>query len=207
MTRLPGNPALLTACPDCDLLIHEHQLRERRRARCPRCGCVVHEHKRNAAQRCLAASCAGLLLLIPALALPLIRFDMLGSETHTSVLGSIAALARQGEWWLAALVLVCSAGVPTFQLLTMATASLIQLNNRRPQWLKAGLRWSFRLREWGMLEVYLLSLLVALIKLEDDGLVLFGTGLYCFAGLMFCATLANSHFDRQGIWRHWGQQP
>ena len=202
--RCSTESRLFTACPDCDLLIHECLIAERRRARCPRCGCIVHEVKHNSVVRCLAASCAGLLLLFPALTLPLLHFEMLGRSHQTSVIGSVMALIGQQQWWLSALILVCSALVPLLQLLIMAAASWAQWQNRRPSWLRPLLRWSFRLREWGMLEIYLLSLVVAMIKLEDDGLVLVDTGLYSLAGLLFCSTLATSHFDRQQVWRHWG---
>lgn len=197
-------PTLLTACPDCDLLIHEHRLRERRRARCPRCRRVVHEHKPDAVRRCLAASSAGLILLPPALLLPLLHFEMLGRHSSTSLLGSTLALGEQRQWWLALLVLLCSVLVPALQLAVMAAASYSQWRQQRPHWLRPLLRWSFRLREWAMLEIYLLALLVALIKLRDDGSALFGLGLYCLGALLFCSIFAASHFDRQQVWRHWG---
>lgn len=194
--------AALTACPDCDLLIHERRLRAGQRARCPRCGCIIHERKPESIRRCLAASSAGLLLLGPALSLPLLHFEMLGRDNHTSVLGSVAALFVQ-QWWLSLLVLICSALLPLLQLLTMAAASWAQWRGRRLAALRPLLRWSFRLREWGMLEIYLLAILVALIKLEGDGRVLLDTGLYCLAALLFCNTLAASNFDRQQVWNHW----
>ena len=197
-------PAELTACRDCDLLLQEPG-EGGLRTRCPRCGHVLQSPHPDNPSRCLAASLAGLVLLGPALSLPLVHFEMFGRGQHTSVLDSMVALAGQQQWWLSLLVLVCAVLVPLVQLLTMALASAAQLLGRRPAPLRPLLRWSFHLREWGMLEIYLLALGVALIKLNDDGGVLLDRGLYCLVGLLACSAVATLHFDRRQVWRHWGR--
>lgn len=203
----PSHSTSLSACRDCDLLLCEPFQKSPVRSRCPRCGCVLQDLRPDSSARCLAASCAGLILLVPALSLPLLHFEMFGRGQHTSVLGSIIALVGQQQWWLALLVLICAVIVPLLQLLTMALASAAQLLERRPKALRPLLRWSFRLQEWGMLEIYLLAVGVTLFKLEDDGGVLLDTGLYCLIALLLCSLVATMHFDRRQVWQHWGTPP
>src|SRR5690625_1431190 len=90
-------PAELTACRDCDLLLQEPG-EGGLRTRCPRCGHVLQSPHPDNPSRCLAASLAGLVLLGPALSLPLVHFEMFGRGQHTSVLDSMVALAGQQQW-------------------------------------------------------------------------------------------------------------
>jgi paraquat-inducible protein A len=61
-------------------------------------------------------------------------------------------------------------------------------------------RYYHYLDEWGMLEVYMLGVLVAVVKLSGMASVLPGIGLYCFIALLLVTTLMSSLLDEEGFW-------
>ena len=52
-----------------------------------------------------------------------------------------------------------------------------------------------------MLDVYLLGVLVALVKMEDLGKLVVEPGLYAFVALMVVSNLSTLAFDQQSVWK------
>jgi paraquat-inducible protein A len=71
---------------------------------------------------------------------------------------------------------------------------------RLPPGVPALLRLIQAVKPWGMVEVFLLGMLVSLVKLAHLASVHIGVALWSFAALMLllCATAAS--FDAQSIW-------
>lgn len=56
------------------------------------------------------------------------------------------------------------------------------------------------IKPWGMLEVFMLGILVSLIKLTDDFEVIIGVSLWSFGGLTLLLTLIATTFNPKEIW-------
>ena len=54
---------------------------------------------------------------------------------------------------------------------------------------------------WAMLDVFVMSVLVALVKLGELATVLPGRGLFSFAAVAVLTMLASTSFDRRLIWQ------
>ncbi|MNT76087.1 Paraquat-inducible protein A [compost metagenome] len=57
------------------------------------------------------------------------------------------------------------------------------------------------LRDWGMLEVYLMGILVAIVKLADIADLSLGIGLLCFVGLLLVQVWLEVTMSPHQIWR------
>jgi len=64
------------------------------------------------------------------------------------------------------------------------------------------MRWLQHLKEWAMLEVYMLGIIVACVKLTSMSEVKFGLGLYAFIALIVVTGMLASHLDGYLFWRH-----
>jgi paraquat-inducible protein A len=191
----------LTACHDCDLLLSINHTAEHHKCRCPRCGAIVHHRKVNSIDRTLALSVAGLLLYVPAVLLPVMSFDMAGNKALNSLMLGVLILWEQGFWWMALLVFCCSMVFPLFELEMLAficlsvrlrhnSALLIYLTRKAPL-----------ISRWGMLDVYLLGIVVAMIKMGDIGDIVAGPALWVFVMLLLVSMAAAAAFDQQAVWR------
>jgi paraquat-inducible protein A len=111
-------------------------------------------------------------------------------------------LLENGEWFVGIVVLVASIVVPFLKiagLFFLVLAAGFGLGRR--------LRSQTRLYKvidaigpWAMLDVFLLAVLVALVKLNDLATVLPGPGLAAFTAMVVFTMLASSSFDAKLIW-------
>lgn len=142
-----------------------------------------------------------LILFVPANFLPILSLSIFGQHQSETILQSVLSLYDGGLAIVAAIVLIFAVLVPGLQilLLTYITASL-QLRSCGRH-LRKALNLYQTLHGWGMLEIYLIGTLIAVIKLKDIANLEPGLGLYCLAGLILSITLTNNMFDTQQVWQ------
>lgn len=190
----------LAACPECDLLMRKPVLALGEQAQCPRCDYELFTHRPQVLGRSLALVLAALLLYIPANFLPILRLNLLGNSTRDTMWGGVLSLYNSGMQSVALVVFLCSMAIPLFKLLCQL---LVLLSIRWRVGRSYGLlfyRIYHHLRDWGMLEVYLLGILVAIVKLMDIADLSLGVGLGCFIGLIVVQIWLEVCMSPQQIW-------
>ena len=188
------------ACHDCDLLLPVHEITTNRVARCPRCHAVLYRHKKNSMDRTLAYSLSGLLFYVPANTLSVLSLDILGNTGRNTMINGVAQLWDQGFWWMAFLVAICSVIMPLLQLTLLAFISYSLRLRRYSGFLPKAIKYQRITSSWAMLEVYLLGIIVAIVKMSDLGDLLIGPALFCFVMLLLFTLLALQSFDRHEAW-------
>ena len=188
------------ACHDCDLLVKLSNLTNNSHARCPRCRALIADKKHDSLNRTLALSLTGLLLYIPAVTLPVMTINLLGHANANTMLNGVIQLATNGSWWMAFMVAFGSLIVPLLLLLLLFVTSYCSSFRIFPKLQVLLLKSHHHLKHWGMLDVYMLSLLVAIIKMKDLGDLQMGAGLYAFIALMLLMIYAQIHFDSHECW-------
>ncbi|WP_206360773.1 paraquat-inducible protein A, partial [Pseudomonas viridiflava] len=102
----------LVACHKCDLLMRKPTLALGEKAQCPRCGYELYAHRHNVVERSLALVLAALLLYIPANFLPIMQLNLLGQSSEDTVWSGVVGLFDTGMQGVAAVVFLCSMGIP-----------------------------------------------------------------------------------------------
>lgn len=194
----------LHACPDCDLLQTLPPLDSRQRAHCQRCSALLASGPRHS-QLSLAAAVCGLILFIPATCLPLLQFTLVGQTGSNTLAEGALRLWQQDFKLLALLVLLCSLVAPLLHLLLVAFLGLCQHLDYCPRSFAPSIKLSNFMREWSMLEVYAIGILVAYVKMMDDGDIHIRIGSYCLAGLMLSLILCTQHFNSARAWQFWNR--
>lgn len=190
----------LIACFECDLLIERQSVPFGHRAKCPRCGHVVCQPVENTIEKSLVLALTGLLLFIPAIALPLLTLHILGQSEQETMLSGVVVLYQGGYRWVAVLVSLCSMIIPLLKLLLVLYVTICLSMSSRCKGLAKSFRLYHRLNTWGMLEVYLLGILVSIVKLLDVAEVVPGMGLYCFGSLLLMTVLLSASLDEVAVW-------
>jgi paraquat-inducible protein A len=190
----------MKACPDCDLLVHIGHLRAGERALCPRCDAELGYGGRSLSIL-LSLTLSGLVLWFASMLLPILQLDSNGLKQTVSLWQAALAMLDQREFLLALLVAMTTLVAPLLQLGVMLWLLVPVLMGKRP--LLVG--WVFRLfhanREWMMLEVFFLGLIVTSVKLTDMAQVMPGWSLLAFVGLMLVMTASAILFDADSYWR------
>lgn len=190
----------LRACHACGLVHAVGRVPPKHQALCTRCNTVIRTapHPRTAARA--AAFALGALLLYPlALSLPIMTLTELGHTRETTIWSGMVSLLAGGQFAVGLVVLFCSVVAPLFKLgaiFALSAGELLLPTRHRAR--------TYRLVEflgrWGMLDVVLIALLVAAVKLGDLVEVSPGPGIAAFAGVVVLSLLASAFFDPHAIW-------
>jgi paraquat-inducible protein A len=194
MTELPG----VTVCDGCDAVYRHATLRPREVARCQRCGTELARNAGEQKRRILPLTVASLILFAIANLFPIVEIELQGRRSQTTLFGAVVALTGEGMSPVALLVLATTLLFPLMQLLILFYL-LVPLTRgaRPPGFALLGVLQS--LRPWGMIEVFLLGVLVAIVKLSGMATVVAGPALWAFVGLTVLLTSVVS-FDPRAFW-------
>lgn len=176
-------------------------------AHCPRCGSTLHQRKPNAVGRAWALLIAAAILYIPANAYPVLTVTQLGSGAPSTILGGVIELMDSGMYPLAALVFFASVAVPMLKLLGL---TFLLIATQRG--------WGTRLRDrgklyvavnaigrWSMIDIFMESILVALVQFGTIVSIEPGIGAVAFCGVVILTMIGAESFDARLMWDRAGQ--
>lgn len=194
----------LRACHECDLLYRINVKSVARRARCRRCGAVLFRKRPNSLDRTLAFTLAGLILFVVANTFPFLEFEMQGQVTQTTLITGIRELNAEGMWALAMVVFVTVVLAPLLQLLGLMYV-LLPLKLRRIPWkLPQVFRLVQALQPWGMMEVFMLGILVSVVKLGEMAIIVPGIALWSYGILILVLAGSGASLDPDVVWEKVG---
>jgi paraquat-inducible protein A len=201
----------LSECHDCGLHNLVQDIAPGSRAVCRRCGATLLRIPVNSLDRSLALAIGGLVLVVVANTLPFMSLSIQGRLQQASLVTGAIALFDQGFWSLAAVVTLSTIVAPALKLgATVYVVGGLRLAHP-PRDLPLVLRWMRLLHPWAMVEVYLLGVFVAYVKLVDLATIEIGLACYSLAGLMvlmvaidavLCPDLLWREMERRSLVRH-----
>jgi paraquat-inducible protein A len=189
------------ACPECDLLLNPAQLKIGDKARCPRCGLLLSRPRKQSIERSFALSIAGFILIFPANLLPMVSIKMMGSSSNGTLWTGVMALFSENLWAVAISVFLASILFPLLHIVLSLLISGHLYFNRPNRYLSKWMRWMQHLEEWVMLEVYMMGIIVACVKLMSRSEVKLGLGLYGFVALLIITAMLASSLDNTLFWQ------
>lgn len=191
---------MLVACYQCDLLSELGPISPGEVARCARCGALLSRGKRNSLERTLALVLAALVLYILANAFPLLGLKEAGQMQDATLASGVWELYEQNLWGVATLVFLTTLAAPLLVIIGLLYV-LVPLHWGWESWQLARVfrmvRW---LQPWGMLEVFMVGLLVSMVKLASTAEILPGVALYSFAALVLVLAGSVATLDPQAVW-------
>jgi paraquat-inducible protein A len=189
------------ACLECDLLINPALPALGEKAHCSRCGYLLQRPRRQSIERTFALSVAGLIVLLPANMLPLLGIKVMGNTNEGTLWSGVLTLFREDMWAVAILVFLSSILFPLINIMLSLLISAHLYFNKPNSYLPDWMRWLQYLSEWAMLEVYMLGIIVACVKLASMAELKFGFGLYAFIALLLITALLSSSLDEHLFWQ------
>jgi len=192
--------ASLIGCPHCDLLQRLPALAPGESARCPRCNEELWRRHGHSLDRPLALTIAAALLYIVANAIPMLGLTAFGHEAYTTVFGGAEHLWATGWEGVAVLVFFTAVLAPGLQIGFMLAILIGAYREHPPHWVGTLLRFYSRVSTWSMIEVMILGVLVALIKIAEDARVIPGVALFVLGALIFLIAVIEASFDPREVW-------
>ena len=193
------------ACPECDLLMTNCDLKEDEHINCNRCGALLNNYCNNMLTKSLALVLTALILFIPASFLPILKIDILGLSRESSVWDSVLGLYHSDMKIISILVLSCGLVIPLCKLICQLFV-LLAIKFNKSKYIACDLFKTYQeLKEWGMLEIYLLGILVSIVKLHGMAQLHIGMGLICFIMLLFVQVWLEIVMNPPQTWRLLGE--
>lgn len=191
---------MLIACHECDLLQREIPLPAGGIATCPRCGATLYRNNPGGLDRTLALLLAAAILFVLANAFPIVSIETRGTHNATTLFGAVMTLWNEDMPSVAGLVFFTTLLAPAFELFTLIfVLAAVRLGfNAGP--LPAVLRVVLGTRPWSMVEVFMLGVLVAVVKLSHLAHIEPGVALWSYGALILVFAAAMAGFDTHSLW-------
>jgi paraquat-inducible protein A len=203
------NPMSLTArnshrisCHSCHLLCRAVSAAAGGVLICPRCGAKLHQRKPNSLKRTWALVLAAIVFYIPANLLPVTIVTSLGKSQADTIMSGVIYFITTGMWPIALVIFVASIMVPMLKLIIL-TFLLITVQ-RKSAWRPKDRTRLYRITEavgrWSMVDIYVVTILVALVNLGNLATIKAGPGAGFFAAVVVITMFAAMSFDPRLIW-------
>jgi paraquat-inducible protein A len=186
-------------CCHCDLVSEKSDIKTGYVAKCARCNQPIYSAGPIKVNKMLALSVTALLFCFPAFSLPLISVHLLGVTEQTDLLQG-ALLMVDSEPLVAFVVIFCAVIAPTLLSLSMFYSNVCLALGKRPSMLSPILKLTSILIHWSMLEVYLVSFMVAIFKLSSYADIYYDAGIYFLVALLIVNMTMISEYDNEKYW-------
>ena len=196
----PVGDTSLIACLHCDLLQRIPELAPGASARCPRCNKQLWRHREDSLNRTLALTLGAAVLYVVANSVPMLGLTIVGRDASTTVIGGAQHLWNNAQEIVGVLVLFTAVIAPALQIGLMLAIVLGAMRERPPRWVGTLLRHQPTTRIWSMIEVMMLGVLVALVKIADYETVIPGMALFVLWVLVFLLAGMQASFDPREVW-------
>jgi paraquat-inducible protein A len=187
-------------CHECDEISRIPLPHKPGRYKCPNCGHTLFRYWPGMIEKIYALNLAALFLFIVTNLFPFLTFEVVGNSSEATFTTAIRYLYLDNEYLLAVAVLMTTLIVPALRILLYLlifgplhhgivhryTAPMLKL-------LEATL-------PWGMLDVFLIGVLVSIVKLVKMGTIIPGTSLWAFAVMIVVMAKAQAIFDPHPVW-------
>jgi paraquat-inducible protein A len=186
------NAVNLVCCEECDVVYKRIELKKGESAYCLRCGAGLYKNGRTLEQL-LPIVIASLMVFIISNAYPIVQIELQGIRSETTLFGAVLAMFHEGRGLVAILVLLTTIVFPLCELLLLLYVLLpVTILKTKPAGLAIALRIIRVFRIWGMIEVFLIGVLVTLVKLVVMVTIIPGIALWSFAALTVLMVLVIS---------------
>jgi len=170
--------------------------------RCRCCGAALHLRKPNSISRTWAFLIASYILYIPANVLPIMHTGSLFGSQSDTIMSGVVYLWHSGSWHLALIVFIASVLVPLAKILSLTYLVIsVQLG-----WTEHAMERTklYRVLEfvgpWSMLDVYVVTILVALVQLKSLATIQPGPAAAAFGAVVVLTMFAAMAFDPRLLW-------
>lgn len=177
--------------------------------RCQRCGARLHRREPASLQRTWALLVAATLCCFPAHLYPIMVTTSLGHTQPATIISGVLQFIQHGDWPIALIIFTASVLVPFGKIMALAWLCLAARRDRALD-MAAQMR-LYRITEWvgrwSMIDVFVVAIVVALVRLGNLLSIAPGPGGVAFAAVVVLTMLAAFSFDPRLIWDRQNADP
>lgn len=190
----------LIICPKCQTLHMKIELPKSSSAFCDNCGAVLYRYDDRMITKGLALSITGIILFVVANLFPLVKVELLGHSEYVTIVSMIFTLFENNFYILGTVVSFLVFIFP-FLILLIYFSFMVLLNTKRGKGeTKELLILLHKILPWSMIEIYVVSILVALVKLVGYMDIDFGVSFWALVLFMILDTYLSKSLHIGELW-------
>ncbi|MCG7387560.1 membrane integrity-associated transporter subunit PqiA [Pantoea sp. ACRSB] len=186
----------MRSCPCCTAILAAD------RPDCPRCGVIAAPRRKHSLQWTLALLFTSLMIYIPANLLPIMVTETLGTPYPSNIMAGVILLWSDGSYPVALVIFIASIMVPSLKML--AIGWLCWNASGRGQRDSEKMHLIYEVVEfvgrWSMIDVFVIAVLSALVRMGQLMNVYPATGALLFALVVILTMIAAMTFDPRLTW-------
>lgn len=199
---LTAAKASLLSCSACHLISKKPPALKKSVMHCPRCGERLRSRKPESLSRTWALVVAAVIFYIPANMIPIMKVTSLGAVQSDTILSGVMYFIETGMWPIALVIFIASVFVPLLKLFILIF--LLISTQMKSKWRPRDRTRLYRAIEaigrWSMVDIFVVTLMVALVKLGSLADVEAAPGAAYFAAVVVITIFAAMSFDPRLIW-------
>ena len=199
---LTAKQASMISCQSCHFVSRIPEAQRDAELTCPRCSTRMHQRKPDSLARSWALVIAAIIFYIPANVLPISVTTALGSAEGDTIISGVIYFIQSGSWPIALVIFVASIFVPVLKI--MILIFLLVSVQVKSKWRPLDRTRLYRIIEvigkWSMVDIFVITIMAALIKLGALADFEAGPAAVYFAAVVVLTILAAMSFDPRLIW-------
>jgi paraquat-inducible protein A len=199
---LTAKQASMISCHCCHLVCQMPETKRDPEITCPRCGTRMHQRKPDSLARAWALVIAAIVFYIPANVMPISVTTALGTAEGDTIMSGVIYFIQSGSWPIALVIFVASIFVPVLKMLILLFLLIsVQMKSKwRPMDRTRLYRIIEAIGRWSMVDIFVITIMAALIKLGALADFAAGPAAVYFAAVVVLTILAAMSFDPRLIW-------
>lgn len=204
-TNSSNKPPNIRLCKGCELSVTTEHVQLGESAYCPRCGMKLFKGGQQSLVGNLALAFTCLLLFVPSHFFPFISIRLFGVMIPATLPSGTITLMQEGFVGLGILILFCSSIAP-FIVCCAVIINHLALKKRWFSPFRISLFFMQALKQWMMLDVFLVSLAISCFKLQDYSDIFVGPGLTGIILLQLFTLMLVSRISVRRYWDSWQEE-
>ncbi len=190
----------LIICPICHTLHEKIRIENGKRARCKNCKNVLYRYDENTLQKGLAFGITGLILFLVSNMFPLVKIELLGHEQHVTIISMILSMFENGFYVVGVVVAFVVLIFPAIILIIYIISTWLMMQKKGRHATKELLIMLSKILPWNMIEIYLVSILVALVKLIGYVQIHFGLSFWSLVAFVLLDIYLTKSINIGELW-------
>ena len=187
-------------CHECYTLHEEVPIADGTEAICTACGGILYRYDSRLVDYGLAWSIAGLIFFIVANLFPVVKIELLGHEQFITISKTFLALFDNGFYVVGLLCLFLIFLFPLMIFCINITIFALLKLKKAPQFTKELLILLSHIKPWSMSDIFLISVLVALVKLIGYAQIHMGTAFWALVAFVAIDLYITKRIHISEIW-------
>lgn len=192
----------LIICHKCHTLHEKVPIKDGTKALCSKCNIVLYKNDKYVLERTLALVITAFISLIVAFKFTVVTININGLEQSLN-LSSLFMVALENKQYIVGMMLLFLIVIFPFAILISMFFLIVYMKMGKSEYLvKRLLILLAHLRPWSMVDIFFISLLVAMVKLFDIAQIELGVSFAAFIFTLFLDAIITKNISFYELWEY-----